>query len=172
MSTETHNTKPRPNGEPHHDTVTFEPRDVEVRTIYWYLFSLAVATILAFGATIFILRVTSKIVADSDAETLPMRKAMTEKQKAEHAFPPEPRLQGVPGHENDPQEDSREKVRADMAANEQYRWIDANSGIAQIPVSEAMKLIVAKGVTGSTPAVPSEAAKPAALKAPATERKN
>jgi hypothetical protein len=169
MSTETPNTEHRPNGEPHHDTVTFEPRDVEVRTIYWYLFALAVATILAFAATVVILRVTTKIVADSGAETLPVRKAMTEQQKTERAFPPEPRLQGVPGHENDPQEDSREKVRADTAANEQYRWIDANSGIAQIPVSEAMKLVVAKGVTGATPA---ETAKPGADKTPATEKKN
>jgi len=172
MSTETHNPEHRPNGEPHHDTVTFEPRDVRVRTIYWYLFSLAVATVLAFAASIFILRFTTKIVADSDAEPLPTRKALTEKQMLERAYPPEPRLQGVPGHELDPQEDHREKIRADRAANEQYRWIDASSGIAQIPVSEAMKIIVAKGVTGSAPARPSETPKPAAEKAPGTEKKN
>jgi hypothetical protein len=97
---------------------------------------------------------------------------MTEKQMLERAYPPEPRLQGVPGHEIDPQEDHREKIRADRAANEQYRWIDASSGIAQIPVSEAMKIIVAKGVTGSAPARPSETPKPAAEKAAGTEKKN
>jgi hypothetical protein len=172
MSTEKHKTGQRPNGKPHHDTVTFETRDVQVRTIYWYLFSLAVATILAFAVSVVVLRVTTKIVADSDPETLPMRKVMTEKQKMERAYPPEPRLQGVPGHELDPQEDSREKVRADLAANEQYRWIDANSGIAQIPVSEAMKLIAAKGVAGASGAKPAEPPKPGADKTPATEKKN
>src|SRR5271163_2180276 len=136
-------------GEPRHGTVAYESRDVQVRTIYWYLFSLAVATILAFAAAVVILRVTTKMVADADAPVLPMRKEMTEQQKAEHAYPPEPRLQGVPGHEVDPQQDLREKLSEDSRANEQLRWIDQSAGIAQIPVSEAMKLIVERGVHGS-----------------------
>src|SRR5271155_4387495 len=127
------------NGEPRHDTVAYEPRDVQVRSIYWYLFSLAVATVLAFSSATIILRVTTKMVADTDAPALPMRKAMTEQQIAQRALPPEPRLQGVPGHPNDPQQDLRDKVRADTAANNELRWIDQNSGIAQIPVSDAMK---------------------------------
>ena len=65
-------------------------------------------------------------------------------------MPPEPRLQGMPGHLIDSQRDWREKVKADTEANNQLLWIDKNSGIAQIPVSEAMKLISEKGL----PAVP------------------
>jgi hypothetical protein len=168
MSTEHHNTGHGGNphvdgGEPRHDTVAFETHDVQVHTIYWYLFSLAVATILAFASAVVILRVTTKMVVDADAPMLPMRKEMTEQQKMEHAYPPEPRLQGVPGHETDPQQELRDKVRADTLANEQLRWIDQNSGIAQIPVSEAMKLIVERGVHGGAPAAkPAEAAKAAA----------
>jgi len=138
------------NGEPRHDTVAYESRDVQVRTIYWYLFSLAVATILAFAAAVIILRVTTKMVADADAPVLPMRKAMSDKQKLEHAYPPEPRLQGVPGHEVDPQQDLREKLAEDSRANEQLRWIDQSAGVAQIPVSEAMKLIMERGVHGAS----------------------
>jgi hypothetical protein len=137
------------NGEPRHDTVAYESRDVQAGTIYWYLFSLAVATILAFAAAVVILRVTTKMVVDADAPVLPMRKEMTDKQKLEHAYPPEPRLQGVPGHEVDPQQDLREKLADDSRANEQLRWIDQSTGIAQIPVSEAMKIIVERGVHGS-----------------------
>jgi hypothetical protein len=167
MSTEQHDTghgAPHGNGgELRHDTVAFETHDVQVHTIYWYLFSLAVATILAFASAVVILRVTTKMVVDADAPVLPMRKEMTEQQKIEHAYPPEPRLQGVPGHETDPQQELRDKVRADTLANEQLRWIDQNSGIAQIPVSEAMKLIVERGVHGAAPSVkPAEAAKAAA----------
>jgi hypothetical protein len=44
----------------------------------------------------------------------------------------------------------RNKVKADTEANNQLLWIDKNSGIAQIPVSEAMKIIAEKGL----PAVP------------------
>jgi hypothetical protein len=160
-------------GEPRHDTVAFEQRDVQVRTIYWYLFSLAVATILAFASAVVILRVTTKMVVDADARALPVRKEMTEQQKVEHAYPPEPRLQGVPGHESDAQQDLRDKVRADTEANEQLRWIDQNSGIAQIPVSEAMKLIVERGVHGAAPpAKPGEAAKLAAATVAAPEKNN
>src|SRR5271163_1357276 len=126
MSTEHHNTGHGASahgagGEPRHDTVAYESRDVQVRTIYWYLFSLAVATILAFAAAVIILRVTTKMVADADAPVLPMRKAMSDKQKLEHAYPPEPRLQGVPGHEVDRQQDLREKLAEDSRANEQLR---------------------------------------------------
>lgn len=175
MSTEHHSPAHAANGaEPRHDAVAFERRDVQVRTIYWYLFSLAVATILAFASAVVVLRVTTKMVVDADAPMLPMRKAMTEQQKLEHAYPPEPRLQGVPGHENDPQEDLREKLRADTLANEQLRWIDQNSGIAQIPVSEAMKLIVERGVHGTAvPTKTTEATKAAAAsEAVAPEKAN
>jgi hypothetical protein len=157
MSTELHHGAHGTNGEPRHDTVAYEPRDVHVRTIYWYLFSLAVATILAFASAIVILHATTKMVADSDAPMLPMRKQLTEQQRMARAYPPEPRLQGVPGHEDDPQQDLRDKIEADTVANEQLRWIDQNSGIAQIPVSEAMKLIVEKGVRGSSAPTPKTA---------------
>jgi len=160
MSTEQHNTGHGApvhgaNGEPRHDTVAFETHDVQVHTIYWYLFSLAVATILAFASAVVILRVTTKMVVDTDAPMLPMRKEMIEQHRMDPGYPPEPRLQGVPGHTNDPQEDLREKLRADNQANEQLRWIDQNSGIAQIPVSEAMKLVVERGVHGGAAAAKS-----------------
>ena len=65
--------------EPRHDTVAYEPRDVQVKTIYWYLVFLAVATILAFGVSVIILRVTTRMAVDSDAPMPPMRKEMTER---------------------------------------------------------------------------------------------
>jgi hypothetical protein len=169
MSTELHHEAHGTNGEPRHDTVAYEARDVHVRTIYWYLFSLAVATILAFAAALVILNATTKMVADSDAPMLPMRKELTEQQRLARAYPPEPRLQGVPGHDADPQQDLRDKIEADTAANEQLRWIDQNSGIAQIPVSEAMKLIAEKGVRGTSAPTPkvAEQAKIASAAAPA-----
>jgi hypothetical protein len=70
-------------------------------------------------------------------------------------MPPEPRLQGVPGHTNDPQEDRREKLEQDTEANEKAVWIDQSAGIAQIPVKDAMKLIVQKGLPGAA-AAPAE----------------
>jgi hypothetical protein len=159
-----HNTGHQAGGEPRHDTVAFEHRDVQVKTIYWYLISLAIATIIAFGASEYILMGMTKMVQAGDAPEMPMRKMMTNEQKTDNLYPPEPRLQGVPGHETDPQTDLREKLKADMQANEQLRWIDQNAGIAQIPVSEAMKIIAEKGVHGAGAAdhkAPAGSAKPA-----------
>jgi hypothetical protein len=68
-------------------------------------------------------------------------------------MPPEPMLQGVPGHTNDPQQDLRNMVQDDREANNKLGWIDKPAGIAQIPVDEAMKIIVSKGL----PAVPAPA---------------
>jgi hypothetical protein len=63
-------------------------------------------------------------------------------------------LQGIPGHTSDPQLDLREKRETDQAANEKLDWINKQAGIAQIPVDEAMKIIVSKGLPPvATPAV-------------------
>jgi len=49
----------------------------------------------------------------------------------------------------------REKLEADMKANEELGWVDQQAGIARIPVSDAMKLIVEKGLP-AVPATPGE----------------
>jgi hypothetical protein len=41
-------------------------------------------------------------------------------------------------------------VERDTRANEELGWVDKNAGIAQIPVKDAMKLIVEKGLPAVT----------------------
>jgi hypothetical protein len=54
----------------------------------------------------------------------------------------------------------RDKVAADTAANESIGWVDKASGIAKIPVSEAMKIIAEKGgVTSSSGAASAKGSK-------------
>jgi hypothetical protein len=70
-------------------------------------------------------------------------------------MPPEPRLQGFPGHRDDAQADMREKVLSDTEENQKTGWIDQSAGIAQIPVQDAMKIIAEKGLPGApAPAKP------------------
>jgi hypothetical protein len=69
-------------------------------------------------------------------------------------MPPEPRLQGVPGHEADAQQDLRDKIASDTEANDSYRWVDEKAGVAQIPVKEAMKIIAEKGLPPLPPPTP------------------
>ena len=149
MSTESHNSAHNAGALPEHDTVAFETRDVKARTIYVYLAVLAVAVILSYGVCVFILRATTKLAVDSDTPPPPVRQEMG---KDYLTMPPEPRLQGVPGHGTDPQSDLREKIREDAEANEAAGWIDQTNGIAQISVEDAMKIVAEKGLpAASTP---------------------
>jgi len=152
MSTESHKTGHHAGAEPVHDTVAFETRDVKARTIYGYLIVLGVAVLLSYLVCIFILHALDNMAAKSETPPPPVREQMG---KDFHTMPPEPRLQGVPGHLTDPQLDLRQKNEADAEANEKSGWIDQNSGIAQIPVHEAMKIIAEKGLP-DVPALPAE----------------
>ena len=145
MSTESPNT----GQEPRHTDVSFEERDIKAGTIYGYLFALALAVVASFLICVYILRFTLKFAASSDTPPPPSREALG---KDFRALPPEPRLQGVPGHETDPQADLRKKNQEDAEANEKLEWIDKSGGIAQIPVEDAMKIIAEKGLpAASTP---------------------
>ena len=71
-------------------------------------------------------------------------------------MPPEPRLQGVPGHVSDAQQAMRDKVAADTAENERSGWVDEKAGIAKISVKDAMKIIAEKGLPAAAPAAAPE----------------
>jgi hypothetical protein len=140
------------NGEPVHPDVTFEPRDIDIGTIGRYLVYLAITIVIALVICVPILKVLTKFVAEQDASMPAVRAAMTQKQRDEQQLPPNPRLQGVPGHETDPQQDMRDKIEADTKANETFAWVDKEKGIAQIPVADAMKIIAEKGTVPAAPA--------------------
>jgi len=153
MSTEMHNTSHGAahggDGELRNPDVSYEKADVQATTIYWYLGALAISVILSYVVCVYVLRLTTKIAVEYDTPPPVIRQEMG---SAYEDMPPEPRLQGVPGHRTDPQSDLREKLQEDIQANEQASWIDQTSGIAQIPVEDAMKIIADKGLpAASTP---------------------
>jgi hypothetical protein len=153
MSTEMHDAAPGAthdaNRELRHPDVSYEKSDVRATTIYWYLGALAICVILSYVVCVFVLRATTKIARDFDTPPPAIREEMG---SAYESMPPEPRLQGVPGHTSDPQADLRQKIESDTAANEKIGWIDQNAGIAQIPVQDAMKIIAEKGLSAAQPA--------------------
>jgi hypothetical protein len=153
MSTEMHNTSHGAahgsDGELRNPDVSYEKADVQPTTIYWYLGALAIAVILSYVVCVYVLRLTTKMAVEYDTPPPVIRQEMG---SAFEDMPPEPRLQGVPGHSNDPQTDLRLKIVADTEANQKYGWIDQNAGIAQIPVQDAMKIIAEKGLPGAPPA--------------------
>jgi len=158
MSTELHSKAHGANGEPQHADVKFEPVDVQVGTIYWYLAVLGITVAVSLIACVYIFRFTANLAKESDTPPTAAMQQMNERMAAEKKdpasmqYPDEPRLQGVPGHETDPQQDLRDKLATDLKANETLDWVDQANGIAQIPVSEAMKIVAEKGLPAIAPA--------------------
>ena len=140
MSTEMHKTSDSAGQLAQHDDVSFEPSDVETKSILAYLVYLAIVVFAAFVVCIYIFRYTSKFAAQSDTPPVPAHQGVAP------TMPPEPRLQGILGHQTDAQQDLRNKLKEDTAANEKLGWIDEKAGIAQIPVRDAMKIIAEKGL--------------------------
>ena len=140
MSTEQHTHGHVANGRPEHQDVHFEARDVRTSPIRKFLVYLGIVIVAAYFVTLGIYRGLKGYWASSYPQPMPSR------MEAGATMPPEPRLQGMPGHMTDPQQDLREKIKADTEANNQLGWVDEKSGIAQIPVGDAMQLIVEKGL--------------------------
>ena len=139
---------------PVHSDVSFEARDISISSVLWSLVYLAVTIFISLAICVWFLRATSKMVANQEKPMPMVRQQMSVSEQQNMTMPPEPRLQGVPGHETDPQQDLRNKVAEDTKANESYRWLDEKAGVAQIPVKEAMKIIAEKGLPTLPPATP------------------
>jgi hypothetical protein len=58
----------------------------------------------------------------------------------ENRLPPEPRLQ------TNPRQDLLDLRAAEETTLTTYGWVDKNAGIARIPIDEAMKRVVEKGL--------------------------
>jgi hypothetical protein len=140
MSTEIHKTGHAAGQLPTHDDVSFESSDVQTKSILNYLLYLAITVTATFAICVYILRYTTNFAAQSDTPPAPVHQGIAP------TMPPEPRLQGILGHETDAQQDRRNKLKEDTDANEKFGWIDEKAGIAQIPVKDAMKIIAEKGL--------------------------
>ena len=129
-------------GLPVNRDVTFEVRDINVATVVKQLIYLAITIVVALLICVPILKFLTGMAADGEAPMAPVRAQMTAHEREMSSFPPDPRLQGVPGHETDGQEDLRTMQKQDAEVNDSFKWIDKANGVAQIPVEDAMKLIV------------------------------
>jgi len=66
-------------------------------------------------------------------------------------LPPEPRLQGAPGSASSPAEDIRRfREREDQTLGS-YGWIDRQNGVIRIPIEQAKRLILQRGLPVAQP---------------------
>jgi hypothetical protein len=149
MSTEHEKSAAAAGRVPENQDVSFEARDISATPILKFLAGLGIAVVLSY----FLCRgVYRGLTGFWDSKYVPPPPSRTEKGLV---LPPEPMLQGMPGHLSDPQRDWRDKLKEDTDANNTLGWVNQQSGIAQIPVADAMKLIVEKGLP-AVPAAPAE----------------
>jgi hypothetical protein len=150
MNADLHNTGHDPAQPPVHDDVSFEARDVKVSGVLKFLVFLGFALVASYFICLGVYNLTTSRVAQFDSPPPVVRQGM------EAAKPPEPRLQGLPGHETDPQQDLRDKLAADRKGLEETRWVDEKAGVAQIPIEEAMKIVAEKGLPAAPAPTPAK----------------
>ncbi len=136
-------------GRPQHADVSFESQDVKSSPIVKFLVFLGIVVVLSYVMVLGVYKGLTKYWGSTYTQNPPSHEG------AGPTMPPEPRLQGMPGHLSDPQQDWREMLKADTDANNQLGWVDEKSGVARIPVKDAMDLIVEKGLP-ALPVLPAE----------------
>jgi hypothetical protein len=119
---------------PHH-----EERDVNIRAILTFGAGLVV-TAIVIHVLVWLLFVYFN--AREAAQPPPEYPLAAEQEKR---LPPEPRLQ------TNPREDLRELRAGEDEALTTYGWVDRNGGVVRIPIDEAMKLVVQRGLPARAP---------------------
>ena len=61
-------------------------------------------------------------------------------------LPPEPRLQGAPGHEIHPVDELKSMRAAEESVLTTYAWVAQANGTARIPVEQAIKMLAERGL--------------------------
>jgi hypothetical protein len=144
----------------HHDVdidnpeTQHEESDVNIRAIFSFAIGLFVVAAVVHVAIYFVFVYFNNREAGANAvRAYPLSIGQ------ENRLPPEPRLQ------NNPKQDLRDLRAAEDRILTGYRWVDRNAGVVGIPVTEAMKLTLQRGLP-SRPAAP-DTPGPAAAAAPA-----
>jgi len=120
---------PADNPAVHHET-----SDVNIRGIFGF----AAGLIIVAAAVHFIVWMLFLYFGAREArgmtQQFPLAASQTQR------VPPEPRLQ------TDPRQDLLDLRSAEDAILDRYAWVDKNGGVVRIPIGEAMKLTVQRGL--------------------------
>ena len=131
--------------------VAHEPQDVNIRGILIFGAALVVSAVVIHLLLWWMLDYFAVHESEAEPKLPPLA---SERQQ----LPPEPRLQGMPGHEEAaPVEMQRFRTREKDMLNS-YGWVDQKAGIVRIPIEDAKKLLLEKGL----PARPQTAGRPQA----------
>lgn len=111
-----------------------EDREIDVRAIFSFAAGLLVSAIVINGMIWLLFQFFSGREAVRSAPEYPLAAGQ------ETRVPPEPRLQ------TNPRADLRELRAHEAAVLGTYGWVDRAAGVVRIPIEEAMKLTVQRGL--------------------------
>jgi hypothetical protein len=122
------------------ETVQHEESDVNIRAIFGFGLGLLVVGILVHVAVLMLFRYfSSGQEAANSVRQYPLAAGQ------ENRLPPEPRLQ------TNPRQDLLDlRAQEDRLLNG-YSWVDRNAGVVRIPIDDAMKLVVQRGLPARGP---------------------
>jgi hypothetical protein len=139
----------------HTPGVTHEMSDVNARGVAWFALGLFLLIAVVCGLMWLMFRYFER--SERTAEPPPASRVAPEGPR----LPPEPRLQGVPGHETGPQEDLEAMRRTEEEVLATYGWVDQNQGRVRIPIERAKRLILERGLPKTADRPPQPATQPA-----------
>jgi hypothetical protein len=122
-------------GHQEHVDVAHETSDVNIRAVLSFAGGLVV-----FAAVVYLVvwllfgYFTRREDRASSARAYPLAAEQSDR------LPPEPRLQ------TNPKEDLRDLRGAEDQLLKSYRWVDRNGGVVRIPIDEAMRLTLQRGL--------------------------
>ena len=116
------------------EDIHHEPSDIDFRAILAVGAGLVVAALVIYALVWLLFLYLSNREAHGVLPEFPLAASQ------EQRLPPEPRLQ------TDPREDLRVLRQSEDQILQSYGWIDKNAGVVRIPIDEAMKLTVERGL--------------------------
>src|SRR5689334_9570555 len=131
------------NGTPKNPDVSYEHTGVELGPILKFAAGLVVIGIVAFTLLWGLLTIFQHQGAST--QTPPRVLARGEQER----LPPEPRLQMAPGSKTElktPDYETKEVEQQWESDLDSYGWINKNAGVVRIPVGEAEKLLLQRGI--------------------------
>jgi hypothetical protein len=139
------------------ETVHHEESDVNIRAIFGFGIGLFVVGAIIHVAVFLLFSYFSRgQEAANSVRQYPLAAGQ------ENRLPPEPRLQV------NPRQDLQDLRAQEDQLLSGYSWVDRNAGVVRIPIAEAMKLTIERGLPSRGPQPPGQpAAGPTAAAAPA-----
>lgn len=114
-------------------TVHHEESDINIRAVFGFAAAMVAAAIVIHAAVWGLFVYFDARETRSGAATLPLA-------ASEPRLPPEPRLQVTP------RQDAHAFRAEEDAVLNGYTWINREAGVVRIPIAEAMRLTVQKGL--------------------------